>query len=90
MDLHLVLEKLRDYETVIDTMHCGLVAEDLNGTVVFANQRLLDWLGYGREEVEGHPIENLLPPEIRDLVRQDMDAAMPKGKHRGYRGPHNR
>jgi PAS domain-containing protein len=44
MDSQAALERLRNYETVIDTMHCGLVAEDVDGTVVFIDQRLLGWL----------------------------------------------
>jgi PAS domain S-box-containing protein len=68
-------QRLRDYETVIETMHCGLVAEDLDGRVLFVNQRLLDWLGYERDELVGHPMTRLLPPELADLAQEDLDAA---------------
>ncbi len=75
VDLQATLARLKDYETVIDTMNCGLVAEDLEQRVVFVNQRMLEWLGYERHEVEGQPIEMLVPPELRQLARDDMEAA---------------
>jgi PAS domain S-box-containing protein len=75
MDVQAALERLRNYETVIDTMHCGLVAEDADGTVVFINQRLLGWLSYEKDEVLGQPISMLVPPELRDLLEDDLHAA---------------
>jgi PAS domain S-box-containing protein len=75
VDVQALLEKLRDYETVIETMHCGLLAEDPEGIVVFANQRLLDWLSYPREEIVGHHVEKLVPPELRELLAEDVQAA---------------
>ena len=75
MDVQAALDRLRNYETVIETMHCGLVAEDVDGTVVFVNQRLLGWLGYGKDEVVGQHVSMLVPPELRDLLDEDMHAA---------------
>ena len=75
MDIHLLLERLRDYETVINTMNCGLVAEDESGIIVFANERLLSWLGYEKDELEGRHVDVLAPPELRQLLRDDMKAA---------------
>ena len=75
MDTQAALERLRNYETVIDTMHCGLVAEDVDGTVVFVNQRLLGWLCYEKDEVMGQPASMLVPPELRGLLKEDLDAA---------------
>jgi len=75
MDSQSALERLRSYETVIDTMHCGLVAEDVDGTVVFINQRLLGWLCYEKDEVVGQHVSMLAPPELRELLEEDMHAA---------------
>ncbi len=68
-------EKLREYEYVIETMNCGLVAEDLAGTLVFVNRKMLDWLGYEREELVGDPVTLLLPPELREFAKEDLEAA---------------
>jgi PAS domain S-box-containing protein len=52
-----------DLMKVVETMNCGLVASDLDGIVVFANKRLLGWLGYARSDVVGEPSLNLVIPE---------------------------
>lgn len=75
MDVQAALARLRDYETVIDTMNCGLVADDPDGTVVFINQRLLGWLGYEKDEVEGEHVSMLVPPELRPLLEEDLRAS---------------
>ena len=49
----------------IDSMNCGIVVRDLEGQVVYANQRLLDWLNYTPEELRGLPGNELVPPEFR-------------------------
>lgn len=69
------LEQLtRDLAHVIETMNCGFVARDLSGDVVFVNETLLRWLGYTREEVVGRPAEDLAPPELREVLREENKA----------------
>jgi len=68
-------EKLRDYEHLIATMNCGLVAEDPQGKLVFVNQRLLDWLGYERDELIGRPATVLVPDELHQFMDDDLHAA---------------
>jgi len=75
VDVQALREQLRDYEHVIETMNCGLVAEDLNGSLVFVNRKLLEWLGYERDEVLGQHVEILLPPELREFAQEDLEAA---------------
>lgn len=75
MDVQALRDRLRDYEHVIDTMNCGLVAEDLDGVIAFINQRFLDWLGYEREEVLGQSVYVLVPAELRELMDEDMRRA---------------
>jgi PAS domain S-box-containing protein len=58
----------------IDMMNCGFMVRARDGRVVYANDCLLDWLGYDREEVEGRPVENLVPPELHEQVRDEIDA----------------
>ena len=67
----------RTYRTlakVIETMNCGLVGRDCKGTIVFVNERLLEWLSYSREEVEGQHLTKLLPPELHDLILAEIEA----------------
>ena len=75
METKALREKLRDYEHVIETMHCGLVAEDLEGNIQFVNQRFLDWLGYEREELLGQHVAVLVPQELHQFMEDDIHAA---------------
>ncbi len=64
----------RDLMTVVETMNCGLLASDLDGIVVFANKRLLDWLGYKKEEIVGEPNLNMVIPEHFGLILAEGQA----------------
>ena len=75
VDTQQLNEKLRDYEHLIATMNCGLVAEDPHGALVFVNQRLLDWLGYEREELIGKSANVLVPDELHQFMDDDLHAA---------------
>jgi PAS domain S-box-containing protein len=68
-------EKLRDYEHVIETMNCGLVAEDTDGNIAFVNQKMLDWLGYERDELMGRHVDMLVPRELHQFMEDDLAAA---------------
>ena len=75
MKLEALYETLRAYEYVIQTMNCGLVAEDHQGILVFANQKILAWLGYEKDEIVGKPINLLVPAELRDFLKEDLQSA---------------
>ena len=72
MEIQALKEKLRDYEHVIDTMNCGLVAQDHEGVLRFANQKILEWLGYERDEILGRPIVDLVPEELRAFLTEEL------------------
>lgn len=70
------LEKsYREAAPVLDRMNCGLLCRDAEGRIVFLNERLLGWLGYAPEEIEGRPVSDLLPVEIRHLVNEEQEAS---------------
>lgn len=75
MEFELLYEKIRAYEQVIETMNCGLVAENHGGILVFANQRICDWLGYEKDEIVGKPINQLVPTELHDFLTEDLQQA---------------
>ena len=75
MELEALYEEIRAYEYVIKTMNCGLVAEDHDGILVFANQKILDWLGYAEDEIVGKPINRLVPSELREFLDEDLQTA---------------
>jgi PAS domain S-box-containing protein len=41
--------------SLIEEMNCGILVRDLDGCVLYANKRLLEWSGYSAKELEGKP-----------------------------------
>ena len=64
----------RDLARVIETMNCGLLVRDPSGDITFANETLLRWLGYSREELLGRPAEVFTPEELRGVLREETKA----------------
>ena len=58
----------------MDLVGCGLFASDETGEIVLVNQRLLRWLSVSPEAIEGHAIEDLVPPELREMVQAERRA----------------
>lgn len=50
---------------VLDELPDGVLVVDGSGRIVTVNSRLLELSGYSREEVEGRPIEALVPERLR-------------------------
>ena len=62
---------------LIDALGDGLALTDDDGRIVLANRRLADMLGYGRDELIGRPVEDLVPADLR-------------AAHRGHRATYAR
>jgi PAS domain S-box-containing protein len=62
----------------IEQMSCGLTVEDEKGKILYANQRVLEWSGYDVSELEGRPIEVLVPPELHPALGDERSRT-----HRG-------
>jgi PAS domain S-box-containing protein len=54
--------------SAIDAMEIGLLVEDAAGSILYANERILDWTRYAIAELEHQPISILIPEELRDKV----------------------
>jgi PAS domain S-box-containing protein len=48
----------------IELMSCGMIVEDADGLIHYANARVLEWTGYVAEELDGQPISILVPEEF--------------------------
>jgi PAS domain S-box-containing protein len=57
----------------IERLNCGVVARDADFHIVFANERLLSWLGYSAKDIVGHPVEKLIPPELVEPLRREAE-----------------
>jgi PAS domain S-box-containing protein len=58
----------------LDIINCGVVARNNAGIVLYANPRLLEWLRYERSEVEGRPIDQLVPADLVDAMAEEIQA----------------
>jgi PAS domain S-box-containing protein len=57
------IEELQRYETTLRALGDPVYALDADGYFTFANDALLDWTGYDREEILGEHASFLLPEE---------------------------
>ena len=57
----------------IEQMSCGLTVEDEKGHILYVNKRILEWSGYEVSELEGQPVEMLVPPELHDVMAGERE-----------------
>lgn len=55
----------RRLQFAIEVAPNGILMTDSRGRIVFANQRAREYFGYTREEMEGMPVEKLMPKRFR-------------------------
>lgn len=53
---------------LIEQMSCGLIVEDEKGTILYVNHRILEWSGHDVKDLEGNPVEMLVPPELHSAL----------------------
>lgn len=58
---------------VIQEISCGILVEDEKGCIVYANHRILEWSGYEVGELEGKPVEILVPDELHEALAAERD-----------------
>ncbi len=56
----------------VENMSCGFLGRQPDGTVVFVNDRFLEWLGYDRREVEGESMMMFFPEDFRETAYREM------------------
>jgi len=59
---------------VVDTMNCGLVASGLDGSVIFANERLLGWLQHDWGDLAGKQAVDFGVPAHGEKLIAEMEA----------------
>ena len=62
----------RELAVAIDRVNCGVMAREPDGSIVYANDRLHQWLGYERDELLGRQVMTLVPEELRELLSAEM------------------
>jgi len=57
----------------IDQLGCGVIVEDRDGVVRYANRRILELTGYEARELDGRPVAMLVPEELRESLRGEQE-----------------
>jgi len=57
---------------VLDTMNAGLLARTVEGRILFANDRMLSWLGYSPAELEGMNVRDLVPDDLKPDIEDEL------------------
>lgn len=69
--LHLSSQELA---RAVDRLSCGVMARDPDTRIVYANDRLHQWLGYERDALVGRRVAELVPDELRELLEVELES----------------
>jgi PAS domain S-box-containing protein len=64
------------YEEILgamDTLNAGLIVRTPHGRLLYANDRVLEWVGYTAEELDGQDFRMLTAPELRDATTAELE-----------------
>ena len=81
----LEVARLKDFsENIVESLNVGVLAIDLEGTVEAWNTRMEQLFGVARNDAVGHPLSELLPPELVQEIATRGDEEQVTGiyKHR--------
>jgi anti-anti-sigma factor len=59
---------------LVDAFHDGVALADSDGTIVLANRRLEEMFGYEHAELDGSPVERLIPADLQAIHRSHRAA----------------
>lgn len=59
-------------QAVLDTLNAGVVVRTVAGQILFANDRMLHWVGYTPEELDGQNVRILVADELHDQVEDEL------------------
>jgi PAS domain S-box-containing protein len=67
--IHPTYAQLRN---VLDALNAGVLVRTLEGKILFANGRMLHWLGYTEKELDGRDIRTLFPDELHEQLEEEL------------------
>jgi PAS domain S-box-containing protein len=59
----------------VERMGCGVIAEDREGVLRYANRRILELTGYEAGELDGKPLAKLVPEELHEVLKLEQAKA---------------
>ena len=57
---------------VLDTLNAGVLVRTVEGQILFANGRLLHWVGYTPKELDGENVRILIPDELLEHMEEEL------------------
>lgn len=57
----------------IDQLGCGVIVENRDGIIRYANRRILEFAGYEAKDLDGQPVAMLVPDELRESLRAEQE-----------------
>ena len=67
-----ILKRYQHVVELLEDLNVGFIIRDREGIVTAISRGLLQWLGYMRFEVEGQPLINLIPDDLRQINLEAM------------------
>ena len=55
----------------VDRLGCGILVEDRDAILHYANRRILELTGYEAEELDGQPMSKLVPEELHGYLKDE-------------------
>jgi PAS domain S-box-containing protein len=56
----------------LDALNAGIVVRTLDGKILYVNGRMLHWVGYTPEELDGQNVRILIPEELKEQVEEEL------------------
>ena len=57
----------------LERMGCGVIVEDRDGVLRYANRRILEITGYEAAELDAEPVSKLVPEELHEYLREEQE-----------------
>ena len=69
-------ESEEKYRNIVETTHEGVLTEDMDGNILYVNQRMCDLFGYEKEEVLNHNIFKFVDVDKRNIFVEVVEKVL--------------
>ena len=69
-------ESEEKYRNIVETTHEGVLTEDMDGNILYVNQRMCDLFGYEKEEVLNHNIFKFVDEDKRNIFVEVVEKVL--------------
>jgi PAS domain S-box-containing protein len=59
-------------QNVLDALNAGIIVRTVDGRILFVNDRMLKWVGYTPQELDGQNVRILLPEELKVDIEEEF------------------